>query len=108
MNSNLQTTWQQEIEKSTQKYHLITCWVGVIFNLLFFVADYFTLPEYWVSFLVFRVSVSLIILLSIISYKKGKIPVEFLGFIPVILISIENAYMWSFMDVTQFQKHTFA
>jgi len=100
--------WKQELEKSTQKYHLITCWVGVIFNLLFSVADYFTLPAYWIPFLVFRISVSLIILLSIISYKKGKIPIEFLGFIPVILISIENAYMWSFMDVAQFQKHTFA
>lgn len=100
--------WKQELEKSTQKYHLITCWVGVIFNLLFFAADYLTLPEYWMPFLVFRVSVSFLIFLAIVGYKKGKIPIEFLGFIPVVLISIENAYMWSFMDVAQFQKHTFA
>lgn len=107
-NQSLTIDWKQELEKSTQKYHLITCWVGVIFNLLFSVADYFTLPEYWVSFLIFRASVSIIILLAIISYKKGKILIELLGFIPVVLISIENAYMWSFMDVAQFQKHTFA
>lgn len=100
--------WKQELEKSTQKYHLITCWVGVIFNLLFFAADYLTLPEYWMPFLVFRVSVSFLIFLAIVGYKKGKIPIELLGFIPVVLISIENAYMWSFMDVAQFQKHTFA
>ncbi|MGE0562509.1 MAG: PP2C family protein-serine/threonine phosphatase [Flavobacteriales bacterium] len=100
--------WKQELEKSTQKYHLITCWVGVIFNLLFFAADYLTLPEYWMPFLVFRSTVSILIFLAIVGYKKGKIPVELLGVIPVVLISIENAYMWSFMDVAQFQKHTFA
>lgn len=100
--------WKFELEKTTQKYHIITCWVGVIFNLLFFAADYLTLPEYWEPFLVFRISVSVLILVAIFSYKKGKIPIEFLGFIPVVLISIENAYMWSVMDVAQFQKHTFA
>ncbi len=100
--------WKLEIEKSIQKYHLITCWVGVIFNLVFFAADYLTYPALWKPFLIFRISVSAIILMAIFGHKKGKIPTEFLGFVPVVLISIENAYMWSFMDVAQFQKHTFA
>ena len=97
-----------EIEKSVLKYHIITCWFAVVFNLLFFIADYLTLPEYWVSFLTFRTSVSLIVLISVLTYKKLNIPIEILGFIPILLISVQNAYMWSVMDVGQFTKHTFA
>jgi len=103
-----ESSWRQEMNKSVTKYHLITCWVGVIFNLLFFVADYFNIPEYWASFLTARVVVSLTILFFILTYKRFNIPIEFLGFIPVFLISIENAYMWSVMDLMHFQQHTFA
>lgn len=108
MNIKIKPAWESEIEKSVLKYHIITCWFAVVFNLLFFVADYLTLPEYWVPFLTFRTSVSLIVLISVLAYKKFNIPIEILGFIPVLLISIQNAYMWSVMDVAQFTKHTFA
>lgn len=103
-----ENSWRNEMNVSVTKYHLITCWVGVVFNLLFFVADYFNIPEYWASFLTVRVVVSLTILFFILTYKRLTIPIEFLGFIPVFLISIENAYMWSVMDLTHFQQHTFA
>ena len=108
MNVKIKPAWESEIEKSVLKYHIITCWFAVVFNLLFFAADYFTLPEYWVPFLTFRTSVSLVVLISLLTYKKFNIPIEILGFIPVLLISIQNAYMWSVMDVAQFTKHTFA
>lgn len=103
-----ESSWRNEMNVSVTKYHLITCWVGVVFNLLFFVADYFNIPEYWAPFLTVRVVVSLTILFFILTYKRLTIPIEFLGFIPVFLISIENAYMWSVMDLTHFQQHTFA
>lgn len=103
-----ENSWRNEMNVSVTKYHLITCWVGVVFNLLFFVADYFNIPEYWAPFLTVRVVVSLTILFFILTYKRLTIPIEFLGFIPVFLISIENAYMWSVMDLTHFQQHTFA
>lgn len=108
MNVKIKPDWESEIEKSVLKYHVITCWFAVVFNLLFFIADYLTLPEYWVSFLTFRTSVSLIVLITLLSYKKLNIPIEILGFVPVLLISVQNAYMWSVMDVAQFTKHTFA
>lgn len=108
MNVKIKVTWESEIEKSVLKYHIIACWFAVIFNLLFFAADYLTLPEYWVTFLTFRTSISLVVLILILTYKKINIPIEILGFIPVLLLSIQNAYMWSVMDVAQFTKHTFA
>jgi hypothetical protein len=33
---------------------------------------------------------------------------ELLAFIPFMLISIQNAYMWSIMDAGEMQKHTFS
>ncbi|MCC7331025.1 MAG: SpoIIE family protein phosphatase [Flavobacteriales bacterium] len=100
--------WKQELDKLILKYHLITCKVAVVFNLLFSAADYFNIPKQWVPFLMFRVVVSAIILFFILTYKKFKISIEMLGFIPVFLISIENAYMWSVMDISLFQQHTFS
>lgn len=40
--------------------------------------------------------------------QKLKIPIEIVGVIPVLLISIQNAYMWSVMDAEHLQKHTMA
>ena len=109
MNTGLKLEdWKVELDASILKYHKITCWFGVIFNLLFFLADYFAIPDYWVNFLIVRASISTMIFIAILGYKKLNIPLEMLGFIPVVLISVENAYMWSVMDVAQFTKHTFA
>ena len=100
--------WKTELNKTIVKYHTIALWVAVIFDLLFFVTDYFNIYDYWQEFLTFRASVSLICLLTVLFYKKLNINRELLGVIPVFLISVQNAYMWSVMDVAQFQQHAFA
>ena len=100
--------WQSEINKTILRYHTIALWVAVIFNMLFFVTDYFNIYEYWQEFLTFRVAVSFVCLVTVLFHEKIKIPIEVLGFIPVFLISIQNAYMWSVMDLEHLQKHAFA
>jgi serine phosphatase RsbU (regulator of sigma subunit) len=107
MNAN-SVNWKSEMDNTILRYHTIALWVAVIFDMLFFITDYFNFYEYWKEFLIFRVSVSLVCLVTVLFYKKLKIPYELLGFIPVFLISIQNAYMWSVMDVEYFQKHAFA
>ncbi|MBL1232996.1 MAG: PP2C family protein-serine/threonine phosphatase [Vicingaceae bacterium] len=107
MNTN-SVNWQSEINKTILRYHTIALWVAVIFNMLFFVTDYFNIYEYWQEFLTFRVAVSLVCLVTVLFHEKIKIPIEVLGFIPVFLISIQNAYMWSVMDLEHLQKHAFA
>lgn len=102
------TNWKTELNKTIVKYHTIALWVAVVFDLLFFVTDYLNIYDYWQEFLAFRASVSLICLLTVLFYKKLKINREVLGVIPVLLISVQNAYMWSVMDVQQFQQHSFA
>ncbi len=97
-----------EFYKNTERSHVIACWVGIILNMVWFISDYFVIPEYYVPFLVFRLSVSGISLLSLLLKKTFKISIYICIFILILGITIQNAYMWSVMDLAHLQKHTFA
>jgi len=96
------------MKRIATKHHVIVCWVAIILNPIWFVADYFTIPSHWQIFLVVRFSVALLTLLGVLFRNKLKISTEVLIFIPVFGISIQNAYMWSVMDIPMLQKHAFA
>ena len=100
--------WKTELDKTAFKYHKITLWVAVIFNLIFFATDYINIYDYWEEFLTFRIFVSGVCLLLVLFHKKLKLSIQLMGVIPVLLISIQNAYMWSVMDAEHLQKHTMA
>ena len=100
--------WKSELDKIALKYHIITLWVAVVFNLLFFITDYINIHQYWREFLTFRIVVSLICLITVLFYKQLKISIQLMGVIPVLLISIQNAFMWGCMDAEHLQKHTLA
>ena len=102
------SNWTSELDKTTLKYHKITLWVAVVFNLLFFSTDYINMNSFLEEFFTFRLTVSIICLISVLFYKRLKIPIELMGVIPVLLISIQNAYMWSVMDAEHLQNHTLA
>jgi serine phosphatase RsbU (regulator of sigma subunit) len=106
--ASITKNWKSELNKTIVKYHTIALWVAVIFDLLFFVTDYFNIYDYWQEFLTFRASVALVCLITVLFHKRLNINRELMGVIPVLLISVQNAYMWSVMDVQQFQQHAFA
>ncbi|HEX7414274.1 MAG TPA: SpoIIE family protein phosphatase [Bacteroidia bacterium] len=93
---------------STERFHVIACWIGIALNLVWFISDYFVLPDHWFPFLLFRVCVSLISLLALVTKKITGLPIYACIFILALGISIQNAYMWSVMDLLHFQKHAFA
>jgi serine phosphatase RsbU (regulator of sigma subunit) len=99
---------KEEFYKSTEKAHVIACWIGIILNLAWFVSDYLVLPAYWITFLAFRFAVSFISLIAVLFKKQLHISIFTCAFILVLGISIQNAYMWSVMDVEHLQKHAFA
>lgn len=99
---------KEEFTKATEKPHFIACWVGIVLNLAWFVSDYFVIPDYWISFLAFRFTVSLFTFLAVIFRNKIGLSIFTCTFILVLGISIQNAYMWSVMDVVHLQKHAFA
>lgn len=99
---------KKEFYNSTVKFHVIATWVGLTLNVLWFISDYFVWPSYLIPFLIFRVSVSTISILTLLNRKLLRINIYQCMFILVLGISIQNAYMWSVMDVAHFQKHAFA
>ncbi len=100
--------WETELERIATKHHVIVCWVAIGLNPVWFIGDYFTIPEYWKTFLAVRLAVTTLILLGVLLRKKLNISTELLIFIPMMGISLQNAYMWSVMDVPMLQKHAFA
>ncbi|MEY3237844.1 MAG: hypothetical protein RI883_1945 [Bacteroidota bacterium] len=105
---NIQVDWQNELKRIATKHHIIVCWVAIILNPIWFIADYFTIPDYWKTFFVVRISVTVLILLAVLLRKKINLSTELLMLFPFLGISLQNAYMWSVMDVPTLQKHAFA
>ncbi len=101
-------SWQSELLKTAEKYNIIVSWVAVIFNILFFITDYINVEEHWIVFLYVRLGVSGITFAALMLRKPLKIPSEKVVFIPFLLISFQNAFMWSLMDAEHLQKHTLA
>ncbi len=100
--------WEKVMDKDVLRYHLIICWVAVVFNLLFSIVDYFNNAETWFQYFVIRLSISIITAFLIFMRPRWNMIAELLAFIPFMLISIQNAYMWSIMDASELQKHTFS
>ena len=99
---------KNEFYKSTERFHVIATWVGLVLNVGWFISDYFIIPDFTLQFLILRVSVSVISAIVLIYRRTLKTDIYLCMFILVLGISIQNAYMWSVMDLTHFQKHAFA
>lgn len=102
------TIVKKEFDKSTEKFHVIASWVGLILNMIWFISDYFIIEEYFFRFLIFRIAVSSASAFILLFRKSLGISIYTCMFILVLGISVQNAYMWSVMDIAHFQKHAFA
>src|ERR1051326_1449454 len=94
------------MKRIAAKHHIIVCWVAIILNPIWFIGDYFTIPSHWKIFFVVRITETLLILIALLFRKK--IGPELLMLVPFLGISLQNAYMWSVMNVGQLQQHAFA
>ncbi|MGE0568380.1 MAG: PP2C family protein-serine/threonine phosphatase [Bacteroidia bacterium] len=99
---------RDEFNRTTEKFHVIATWVGVLLNLVWFISDVFVLPDHWYQFFLFRVGVSGSALVVLMLRKKIGLSIFQCMFYLVLGISIQNAYMWSVMDLTHMMKHSFA
>jgi len=99
---------KEEFNKSTEKAHVLVSWIGIALNLVWFLGDYLSIYEYWIPFLIFRITVSSISAIALLAKNFLKISIYTCMFILVLGISVQNAYMWSVMDIPHLQKHAFA
>lgn len=103
-----ETDVRNEFYRSTEKFHIYACWIGLSLNLVWFASDYFVLPGHFIPFLTFRLVVSVLTLPLVFFRKQLGIDIYQCMFALVLGISIQNAYMWSVMNVGHFQQHAFA
>ncbi len=98
--------WQEELEKSSVKYHIIACYLAIIFDPLFGVTDYYNIPDKWQQILLIRFSISAICTVPLLLRKRFEIPSFFIAFLPFFLISLQNAYTFSLIEIDNFTGHT--
>ncbi len=97
-----------ELKKSAYKYHLLIAKAGLILNPLFALVDLFNIPEHFLDFLFFRLGVTFIIFMTILNRKRFENSPETIALLAVTGIAIQNAYMYSVMNVAEIQQHTFS
>ncbi len=100
--------WQSEMNATAYKYHSLIVQVGLVLNLIFAIGDYFNSPAHFTDFLIFRIANSLVMLCIALFRSKFINRPAIIVLIPVIGISIQNAYMYSVLNGAEFQKHSFA
>lgn len=98
--------WQSELHKTAMKFHTMIAWVAVALNPVWAIGDYFNIPSHFNDFLIFRIVVTLMTLLGLAFRKRFIKNPEIIALIPFIGISIQNAYMYSVMNISQLQTFT--
>jgi phosphoserine phosphatase RsbU/P len=100
--------WQAELHATALKFNVLIAWVAVVLNPIWAVGDYYNIPHHFTDFFIFRIAVSAATFAGISLKKKFLKTPEVIAFIPFVGISVQNAYMYSVMNVQELQTHTFA
>jgi sigma-B regulation protein RsbU (phosphoserine phosphatase) len=100
--------WKTELQAAAFKFHVIIAWVAVVLNPIWAIGDYINTPAHFLDFFIFRIAVSVVTVIVIGFRNKLKDKPELIALIPFIGISVQNAYMYSVMNVAELQTHTFA
>ena len=98
--------WEEDLEKSSEKYHIYGAWIAIIFDPVFGITDYFNIPHAFNQIMSLRLSVSVIAALALLAHKYKYINSKTLIFIPFLLISFQNAYTFSVINVEDFTGHS--
>jgi signal transduction histidine kinase len=98
-------SWKTELDKASAKYHLVACWVAIIFDPVFAVTDYINIPGHWKLLLIVRLCVSATILLTLVLKKKLDLSTHAVVSVPFILISLQNAFTYSLLGAEDLLGH---
>lgn len=94
-----QDLWRPELEQASSRFHITIAWVAIILDPVFALTDYFNIPDSWQSILMIRLSVSAITLITLSLRKKLQVPSYIIAAVPFLLISLQNAYVYSVIGV---------
>jgi class 3 adenylate cyclase len=99
-------TWEDDLEKSSAKYHTYGAWIAVVFDPIFGITDYLNIPHAFKQIMLLRIGVAVVAALALLAHKRKYINSKMLIFIPFILISFQNAYTFSVIKVDDFTGHS--
>ena len=91
-------SWREELENTSRKYHITAAWIAIIFDPIFAATDYINIPEHWIQLLCIRLSVALITFVNLQVGLRRNFPSYVIAFVPVMLISAQNAYTFYLID----------
>lgn len=61
---------KSEFYKNTEKFHVVTCWLGIILNVVWFASDFVVLRDHWLQFVEWRITVSFTTFL-VLTFRKN-------------------------------------
>jgi signal transduction histidine kinase len=79
------------------RYVAIACWVGAIFDPIFAFTDYLNIPDHWLGLFIVRLCVAVITLSVLFLRRRLKLTAAAVVFVPVFLISLQNAFVYRFI-----------
>ena len=59
--------WEEDLEKSSEKYHIYGAWIAIIFDPVFGITDYFNIPHAFNQIMSLRSAVSIIAALALLA-----------------------------------------
>jgi class 3 adenylate cyclase len=99
-------TWEGELEKSSARYHTYGAWIAIIFDPVFGITDYLNIPHAFWNIMSLRIGIAVITAFVLLAHKRKLINSKMLIFIPFLLISLQNAYTYSVINVDDFTGHS--
>ncbi|MBS1646253.1 MAG: SpoIIE family protein phosphatase [Bacteroidetes bacterium] len=97
---------QTEFKKTTERMHLVACWVAIATNAVWYFNDYVILPERWTLLFVLHFGMAAITTLAVLLRNQLGIGIYACAFLAASAISVQNAYLLSIVDITNLQKFT--
>lgn len=97
--------WERELESTSLKFHVIAAWAAIIFDPIFAITDYFNIGEGWLHIFYLRLAVAVITLATLYLRRIYFIPSAIVVAVPFTLISLQNAYTYSFLNNEQLLGH---
>lgn len=88
----------EELEAVGGRYVVIACWAAIIFDPVFGITDYLNIPAHWMPLFAARLSVAAITMAALFLRKRLKLSSAFVVSVPLILISLQNGYVYLFVD----------
>jgi signal transduction histidine kinase len=84
-------SWKPELNKVSERYHIVGCWVAIIGDPVFAITDYINIPEHWQILLTIRLCVSALVFATLAMKRVANLSSDTVIAVPFLLISIQNA-----------------